>query len=137
MNVSTYVCSSCAVASIADIGSHKDPVGVLIAFCKGELGVKDVYRKQYGILTNFYVFCAGPEVKSTEKGGSGHSKNHWPRYGTEFAAYLVENELGEVVTLGPKLNAKHHSTSTAQVWVWSPDQKAVEKWWDKQQKRSS
>jgi hypothetical protein len=134
MRVSTFVAGSCAVAAISDIGSHRNPVDILQAFCSHELGIKDAYTTKYSALTNFYLFCAGPEVKSTEKGGSHHSKNHWPRYGTEFAAYLVENGLGEVASVGPKLNLKHHKETTAQAWLWSPNQKALEKWWNANQK---
>ena len=130
MHIDTFVCSSCAVASIANIGDHKDPVDVLKKFCYSQLGVRSKYKKNYSILTCYYIFCAGPEVKQGQKGGTHHSKNHWPKYGTELAAYIVDNELGEVATVGPKKNLKHHKTSTAQVWAWSPNQKALEKWWD-------
>jgi hypothetical protein len=133
MAVVTYVCGSCAVASLNNIGSQKDSKEVLAIFCRSELGKTDNPFQKPGKrhLTNFYIFCAGPEVKSDEKGGTGHSKNHWPKYGTEFAAYLKRNKLGKVVTVGPKLNLKHHPTSTAQLWAWSPNQKAVEAWWKK------
>ena len=131
--ITTYVAGSCAVSSIANVGSCKSPVQVLTEFCKNELGTLDSFRKEYGKLACFYVFCAGPEVRSDEPGGTGHSKNHWPRYGTETAQYIMDNGLGEVVTVGPKKNLKHHSTSTAQTWLWSPDQKAMERWWNRQQ----
>ena len=130
ITINQYVCGSCAVASIATIGSCTGPEDVLKRFCKTELGERSSYRKDYRILTSYYVFCAGPEVTSKAKGGSHHSKDHWPRYGTELAAYILSNGLGEVVTVGPKKNLKHHKDTTAQVWVWSPDQKAMERWWD-------
>jgi hypothetical protein len=133
MTIQTYVCGSCAVSSLSAVGSCKNPIDVLTRFCKQELGVIAEYQTAYTKLACFYVFCAGPEVKSTEKGGTGHSKNHWPKYGTELAQYIKDCKLGEIVTLGPKLNLKHHSTSTAQLWAWSPDQQAVEAWWTKQQ----
>lgn len=133
MEIKTYVCGSCAVSSMSNVGSYTGPVEVLKAFCKNELGVLNEFRNSYALLVNFYVFCAGPEVKSTEKGGSHHSKDHWPKYGTELAEYIKTHKLGEIVTLGPKKNAKHHPTTTAQLWAWSPKQKAVEEWWTKQQ----
>lgn len=130
----TYVCGSCAVTSISSLGSCKNPIDALQQFCKVELGVPNCYTPSYGKLTCYYIFCAGPEVKSTEVGGTHHSKDHWPKYGTEFAQFLIDNKLGEVVTLGPKKNLRHHPTSTAQVWAWSPDQTALEEWWNKHQK---
>ena len=135
MVIATYICGSCAVAGIQGIGDYKSPEEVLKLLCQQELGKIDgKFKVEYSKLTTYYIFCAGPEVKSTEKGGSHHSKDHWPKYGTEFAKFLVDNKLGEVVTVGPKFNAKHHPTTTAQVWAWSPDQKAVEEWWTNVQK---
>lgn len=105
-------------------------------FCKSQLGVGNRYAGPiaYNNLITFYIFCAGPEVKSTEPGGSHHSKNHWPRYGTEFAQFLVDNNLGMVATLGQRENVKHHAGCTAQLWMWAPNQKACEAWWDAYQK---
>jgi len=135
MHIEQFVCGSCAVGSLEGIGEHKNPEDVLRNFCYNQLGIRTKYRKTYSTLTCFYVFCAGPEVKSNEKGGSHHSKNHWPKYGTELAQYITDNELGDIVTIGPKKNLKHHKTTTAQAWIWSPDQKALERWWDVNFKR--
>jgi hypothetical protein len=133
MTINTYVCGSCAVASIANVGEHHNPKEVLKIFCGQTLGVKSSFKPSYSKLQCFYIFCAGPEVKSSEPGGSHHSKNHWPRYGTEFAQYLIEHKLGEIVTVGPKVNLRHHPSTTAQLWAWSPDQKALETWWEAEQ----
>jgi hypothetical protein len=93
--------------------------------------VPDDFVRSLGTLTCFYAFVAGPEVPATAPGGSHHSKA-WVKYGTEFAEFIRENKLGEVVTVGPKPNKKHHPKSTAQAWLWSPDQSAVEAWWRNQ-----
>jgi hypothetical protein len=122
------------VSGITNLGSCNDPIEALSIICKTELGVLDAFKDTYANLTTFYVFCAGPEVKKNEEGGSHHSKDHWPKYGTEFAQFLIDNKLGEVSTVGPKRNKKHHRNSTAQVWLWSPNQEAVEAWWTEQQK---
>lgn len=135
MVVDTYVCGSCAVGGIKNLGEHKNPVDALVTFCKNQLGIKDQFTGIYSKLICYYIFCAGPEVKSDEPGGSHHSKNHWPKYATEFAQFIKDNELGEIVTLGPKLNIKHHKKSTAQVWAWSPNQERMEAWWDTYQNK--
>jgi hypothetical protein len=137
LTIDEYVCHSCAVGSIANVGSCQNAEMVMRRFCELQLGTNSGYRKNYPLLNAFYVFCAGPEVKSNEKGGTGHSVDHWPRYGTEFAQYLIDNGLGGVATLPAKKNAKHHPTSTAQTWLWSPDQTAVEKWWTDLQARDN
>lgn len=134
MVIREYECDSCAMASINNLGIHKDAVHALKSFCMAGLGAKTnkfvtgAGSKQFSKLTSFYLFCAGPEVPQNSPGGSHHSKE-WVRYGTEFAEYIVEHGLGEVVTVGPKLNAKNHPRSTAQTWLWSPNQKALEQWW--------
>lgn len=132
MSISEYVAGSCAVAGISDLGRHTGATAAMIDFCKSQLGAgrtkfSKADKRTYPTLTTFYVFCAGPEEP-----GHGHSKK-WVRYGTEFAAFIKKHKLGEVVTVGPKPNAKYHATTTAQVWLWSPDQKAVETWWTKYQ----
>lgn len=133
LRVGGWVCGSCAVVSISYVGFCKNPVDVISQFCEHELGKRTAFRDTYPKLTCFYIFCAGPEVPSTAPNGSHHSKDHWPRYGTELAEYIVKHKLGEIGTVSPKLNAKHHPTTTAQVWIWSPDQEAVEAWWNKLQ----
>jgi hypothetical protein len=123
------VCASCAASGIHNIGHYSDPVSLFKDFCKSQLVfIKSPFdppglTKMYNTLYTFYVFIAGPEEP-----GHGHSKA-WVRYGTEFAKWLKNNGLGEVTTLGPKLNAKFHPTTTAQIWIWSPNQQAVENWW--------
>jgi hypothetical protein len=132
MNITHYVCGSCAVASIANLGLEANAESAMRTFCSTELGKPNKFVTAedltFNLLVNSYIFCAGPEIKKDE-GGNHHSKDHWPKYGTEFAAYIVDNGLGEVVTNGPKLNKRHHPTHTAQLWSWSPKQEALEEWW--------
>lgn len=132
MDIGSFVCGSCAVGDMRSIGSHNSAKEVMAIFCKSQLGMN---KNRYGAvpyqsLIAFYIFCAGPEVRSDEKGGNHHSKDHWVRYGSELADYLVLNGLGVVVTAGQKENIKHHVGFTCQLWIFSPDQKACERWWD-------
>ena len=128
MDISTYVAGACTTAGIASLGSCKDSLHAMLTFCRKELIPDSRYHRKsdpaYIKLAPFYVFTCGPEEK-----GHGHSKE-WVKYGTEFAAYIKDNDLGEIVTCGPKLNAKYHPRTTCQTWLWSPDQKAVEAWWE-------
>lgn len=135
LNVGTYVCGSCAGSSIHSLGSHTGPGEAMSQFCKLELGEYDKFAgvQAWRLLAPFYVFIAGPEVKAGQPGSSHHSKA-WVKYGTEFAAFILENGLGQVATLAPKLNAKHHATTTCQIWIWSPDQEAMGRWWERMKK---
>jgi hypothetical protein len=135
MTINTFV-GSCAVGSIEQIGLHTGVEEVFATFCKTSLGAGNRYgaANAYAVLQCFYIFSAGPEVKSDEKGGSHHSKNHWPRYGTEFAQFLVDNNLGMVATLGQRENKRNHPGCTSQLWMWAPNQQACETWWNTYQK---
>lgn len=129
MDVTSYAVGSCAASNICNLGYSKDAVSAMMTFCSKELGGSGGFgAKSFGTLTPYYIFVAGPEVA-----GQGHSKA-WVRYGTEFAAFIVENGLGTVATLGPHLNVRYHPTTTCQIWIWHPDQKGMEKWYKEQSK---
>lgn len=131
MNISTYTCNSCCLATISDLGSGTDAHSSMVEFCTKELRPPNKFAPgQYVTLAPYYIYCAGPEVPWNHENGSHHSKP-WTKYGTEFTAFIVENGLGEVTTLGQKFNKKYHPTTTAQVWLWSPNQAAMEAWWAK------
>jgi hypothetical protein len=135
MTIGTYCCGSCAIGSLESIGQHANAEEVFSIFCQSQLGIPDRYtpNKQYAKLITFYIFCAGPETPK-EQGGNHHSKDHWPKYGTEFAQFLIDNNLGMVGTLGARENVKHHKGFTAQLWMWAPNQEACESWWTDYQK---
>lgn len=135
LNVGTYLCNSCAASGISCLGSSKDAVDALWNFCSQELGSSSAWgESSFATLTPYYVFVAGPEVGKDDPGGSHHSKA-WTRYGTEFAEYIVEHGLGIIATAGSRLNLKHHAKTTCQVWIWGPDQKALETWYVVERKR--
>jgi hypothetical protein len=129
MRVDTYLCGSCAVNGIVDLGTQASAVEAMKTFCRLQLGNKSGFTKAYMTLINVYAFCAGPE-----ESGHGHSKP-WVRYGTEFAAYIKQCGLGDVATIPAKKNLRYHPNTTAQVWIWSPNQKAMEEWWERAQGR--
>jgi len=128
------LCDSCAGQSITNLSYHKGPEEALLAFCQSQLVFRNGYEwgktsesPRFTLLVPYYSWMAGPEVS-----GKGHSSSvGWWAYGTEFAAYIRKHRLGRVSTLGPKINKKYHPDTTCQVWIWSPDQAAVEKWYTK------
>jgi len=133
MNFSN-ACGSCAGQSISNLGSHKDPVDAMVAFCKNQLLIGGSGYTPFGtqsknpgftLLCPHFVWIAGPEVP-----GKGHSSpSKWYAYGTEFAAYIEKYGLGKVATTGPIINYKYHPDTTCQIWIWTPDQKAMEAWY--------
>lgn len=120
----------CASSGIYALGECKDAKSAFTEFCKQVFRTYDGTIDTKTHLTNFYVYLAGPEVPQYTPGGSHHSKK-WVRYGTNFTDFLRRNKLGKVVSPGAKLNLKHHRESTAQIWVWSPNEKAVKAWYKK------
>ena len=131
MHITTYVAGSCAGSFIQGLGSNANALAAMQRFCSLELtsGESAFGRPaKYQPLAAFYIFIAGPEVAAGQPGSSHHSKA-WVRYGTEFAEFIKTHDLGEVVTLGPKLNLKHHASTTCQIWMWNPIQEVLAKWW--------
>ena len=131
MDVTTYTCSSCALASIIGVGYCQNPEDALRDFCLlvWPNSVSPFASGGKSQLAPFYIFVAGPEVSKEHPNGSHHSKA-WVRYGTEFAQYLVTHKLGTVVTTGARFNKAHHPDTTCQVWIWAPNHYAVVEWWN-------
>lgn len=132
LSMSTYFAGSCACAAISSLSTQTDAYDAMYTFCKQNLGIKGSASKYGGIVRSYsklpanIAFVAGPEIP-----GKGHSsRTGWWKYGTEFAAFIEENKLGKVATPGPIINHAYHPDTTCQVWIWQPDQAAVEAWWD-------
>jgi hypothetical protein len=51
-------------------------------------------------------------------------------YGAEFAAYILTHKLGKVAEAPAVQNEAFHPDHKNQAWLWAPDVKALEKWWD-------
>lgn len=121
MKVSGWACGSCACHEINELSALKDPKASMLEFCKQALGNPSLAKyasktaSMFQTLATHYLFIAGTE------------KRH--AYGTDFATFIMENTLGEIATLPPKLNLKHHPDTTCQVWIWQPNQKALEAWY--------
>ena len=124
MIVKSYCGGSCAASSIENLGMCKNAEDAMEKFCKLELCKDTRYDVSgFNILAPFYVFIAGPE-----KPGYGHSKN-WVKYGTEFAAFIKDNGLGDIATHPAKVNKKYHPDTQCQIWLWNPNQSKISNWW--------
>jgi ribosomal protein S27AE len=123
LKADNWVGGSCAAHSIDNLGSMTDAESAMVSFYKSQIGTKGKWSVDSNILACHYIFIAGPEVK-----GKGHSKE-WVKYGTEFAAFIRAHKLGRLVTLPKVVNKRYHPDTNCQVWLWQPDQKALEAWW--------
>lgn len=133
MTVKDYVSGSCAGGEIISLSTHKDARDAMIFFCKQVLGMpggpqSGFYRSKtqpkFNCTASHYVFIAGPEAVS-----DGPRPRVWPNYGTDFAQYIIDNKFGLVATLPKTKNRKYHPETTCQIWIWQPDQAALETWW--------
>ena len=122
MNTSGWACNSCACYEIDGLSNHRSGEDAILAFCKQQLGTPTITASKFksqlkftNVVPAHYVFTAGPETSN--------------KYGSNLAKYIEEHALGAVVTLPPRLNLKHHPATTCQVWLWAPDQKALEAWY--------
>lgn len=50
----------------------------------------------------------------------------WKAYGQPFADFIVEEKLGTVVHIPPAENP--NTGNEVEMWVWTPDMEALEKW---------
>lgn len=111
----------CIFTVIAGLSAFSDAKTTMLAFCKEHLANgcgSDSYSFPQ-LLYSHYVF-SGP----TKDGNAGN----YP-YAPKFAEFLEKNGLGDVVGSKPTDNKKYHAGRLGQVFIWVPNQKAVEKWY--------
>jgi hypothetical protein len=135
MTVKDYVSGSCAGGEIISLSTQKDAKDAMRCFCRAVLGARGgpttgLYRSssqpKYNCTASHYVFIAGAEKDSD----GGKTQKAWPNYGSDFAQYILDEKLGLIATLPKTRNRKYHPETTCQIWIWQPDQLALEKWWD-------
>ena len=123
MNATNWA-GSCACYIISGLYGDANPKDSMRAFCRIALrSGGDFGSAKFSIVAANYVFTAGPEAKPTKA-------HPYANYATSFANFIKVNKLGVVRTPGKVLNKKHHPKTTCQTWVWKPDQKALEAWWE-------
>lgn len=138
---------SCAVQGITGLSSYRDnPFGAMKDFCervivpakpsgafatKAQTSGPRQYMKAYA----HYIFCSGPEGFQEEQAkrwpSRSEAENTYSYYAIPFAAYIKKYRLGHVATVPRCLNTKFHPTTTCQVWVWQPNQKNLERWYER------
>lgn len=122
---------SCTWNTITGLSGVRGAKAALLLFCAGKLksdGAAGGWDTKYSgighsILYTFYVF-SGPIGEDTNNPGNIN-------YAPKFADFLEKEGLGEV-TRSPKAeNVGFHRGRITQVYIWTPDAKALRAWWDK------
>lgn len=89
--------------------------------------LRDFYKTTYGVTKErpwqekkfrYIIF--------TEASRLYRQQHSWYGYGTKFAAYLLENKLGEVVIASEGEHINPNSLRKLKMWVWTIDHDAVE-----------
>ena len=129
---------TCAIQEIYDLRYHKTPEEAMEAFCKSELNEPETFvgwRLQPKTLYSFYMFSSGvPKPDGTSKDAKEYCENGGGfkplgNYGTDFANFIVKNDLGVVTASNVVVNKAFHKDHANQVWLWSPDRETLMKWY--------
>lgn len=106
MNITNLGC--CGVKEITGLAGHKSAPDAMRAYCKRPFSHDTAFAPPSCAFT---LFTAPQPYK----------------YGHVFAAFILKNKLGDVQEIGPTLNP--NSGNRLQVWVWTVDRPALEKWY--------
>lgn len=124
-------CGVCTLSSVA----RQSPKETLVQFLKSHGGTRSVYVISKGTyvavpnLKQIHVIFGGPDMSTLKPENA-----HYSSRGScgAFAAFIRENSLGSVIETPPKHNPYHGERKPGEgdviVYVWSPDNEALEKW---------
>ena len=109
----------CAIQEIDGLSYHANAKEAMLSFCKQNFvdGVKYNGTRSYNnALYSFYLFTAAL-LRDAKP------------YGSEFAEFIKENNLGEVWASPKRVNEAFHPDHSNQVWVWMPNPEKLCEWW--------
>ena len=113
----------------------------MYAFCKANLSQGEsrvMYHTSPSTqnrLYSFYVFTAA--VASPNRGDTSYLSKVGEDYGSKFAKFILDNKLGEITESPIRQNQAFHEDHSNRLWIWAPDQKMIEKWWEAEKKSNS
>lgn len=142
--VNLYGTQCCGTQEITSLNTHESPEKAMLRFCeltlkKGGSALRYGYSNSAKpLLYSHYTFTAA--VYDKECSAFASYERSYPKkidpefgqympYGAQFAKFIQENKLGEVVTTSPKINKLYHPDHKVQIWIWTPDQDAIEAWY--------
>ena len=145
MNCYIQGMSSCAVQEIAGISSHNSSEEVMTYFCKQALKQDDCKSgRGYAIKKDKLAEIEGTSKMEENQGmySEGLGENYifhgverdasYPcgrNAASNFAKFITENNLGDVVGGQKVANHRYHPDHKTQVFIWNPDREAVKAWW--------
>lgn len=112
------VTGSCAVQEITGLRGHSEARYAMQDFCRQNLKSRVMFGGAIGAidtLYSFYLFTAA---------------NYDKPYGTNFATFIKDHNLGVVWGSEKVVNTAFHPDHSNQVWIWTPDVPALRAWWD-------
>lgn len=130
-NLEFYDTRTCAMQEIHNLQYFEGkPREAMINFCRSNLGRPVVWKivdpsgndkGRAGALFSFYFF-SGPTNR---------------RYGSQFAEFIKENELGKLIESPALTNHAYHPDHANQIWIWMPDVTALNRWWKANQTKTT
>lgn len=116
--------SCCAVDVVNELCEYTgNPQLAMRSICRNYWGNVFAWNTRYlspNLIPAFIVFT------SVEK-ADGEDVD--VKYGSEFAAYIKDNNLGSVTRSVKRRNRQYHPDHTVQVFVWAPDVTALAAWY--------
>lgn len=123
MSTSLNHVACCGVKEIANLQLSKNSMEAMKAILNGpQVGFQFSNRKRAPKRLGQLFFTQADQT------GENHRKN----YGYHFADYIRNQKLGVVVEaakLAP--NPNYPRGHQIKIWIWTPDPKALWKWWKK------
>lgn len=143
--VNVYATQCCGTMEISNLSSHKTPEEAMLRFCeltlkKGGAALRYGYTGSMDkpLLYSHYNFTAAiydPDCSSYKQYAQAYPDKIDPEtklyapYGHKFAQFIRDNKLGTIATTEPRVNKLYHPDHKVQMWIWTPDQDAVEAWY--------
>lgn len=142
----TYGTNCCGVQEIGGLNAYTGrPAEAMKAFCKKVIPAFGGATLRYGfsantapedpIMYSHYTFTAAVYDKDCQ-GWDTYKQNEkniedgvYNPYGHQFAKFIKDNNLGEVTTTGAVFNRLAHPDHKVQIWVWTPNPKALYAWY--------
>ena len=130
---------ACGVQGINGLGydAKVTPEDIMMAFCHATSSkIYNSRTREYDKGTQLdlgycHVVFSGAEPVYDKATGKDISSHPGGDRVARFAAWIVENKLGDVVEAVPGLNPLHpeRKTERLRVWVWTLDHAAIKKWY--------
>jgi hypothetical protein len=120
----------CALSEIVGLqydGSAKDSLRRL---CRARASTSPyTLQRKLQPFGNVLIFTGVVSNRSkTERLAGGYT------YGPRFSKFIEKEKLGTVKLVAKAYNSLNHPGHLVATWVWNPDNKAIQAWWERDQR---